>query len=77
MVSGPHGECIANVPRAVVEAHSIEPEHAIAQHQAVVNSVLGPLMKQKLVIRKDVLVNIFNKLFTSIVSFVLFETHVY
>ena len=71
MVSGPHGESIANVPRAVVEAHNTEPEHAIAQHPAVVNSVQGPLMKQKPVIHKDVLVKISNRLFASIVSFVL------
>jgi len=59
MVIGLHGDSTANVPRAVVEAHSTEPELAIILHpQAAANTVLAHLNKQTCAIPKGVLVNI-------------------
>ena len=58
MVIGLHGDCTANVPRAVAEVHSTEPELAIIQHPpAVANIVLDHLNKQTSAIPKGVLVN--------------------
>jgi len=56
MVIGLHGDSTADVPRAVVEVHSIEQELAITQHPPVVaNIVLDHLSKQTRAIPKGVL----------------------
>ena len=57
MVIGLHGASTADVPRPVVEVHSIEQELAITQHPPVVaNIVLDHLSKQTRAIPKGVLV---------------------
>ena len=57
MVIGLHGTSTADVPRPVVEVHSIEQELAITQHPPVVeNIVLDHPSKQTRAIPKGVLV---------------------
>ena len=57
MIIGLHGDSTADVPRPVVEVHSIEQELAITQHPPVVaNIVLDHLSKQTRAIPKGVLV---------------------
>jgi len=56
MVIGLHGDSTADVPRAVVEVHSIEREPAITHHlPAVANIVLDQLIRQTRAIPKGVL----------------------
>ena len=60
MAIGRHGDSTANVPRAVEEAHSTEPEVAITQHPlAEANIVLDHLNKQTRAIPKGVMVNVY------------------
>ena len=60
MATGLHGDSTADVPRAVVEVHSIEREPAITQHPPVVaDIVLGHLIRQTRAIPMGVLVNRF------------------
>jgi len=65
MVIGLHGDSTADVPRAVVEVHSIEREPAITHHlPAVANIVLDQLIRQTRAIPKGVLVNVFLHFFS-------------
>ena len=73
MVIGLHGDSTADVPRPVVEVHSIEQELAITQHPPVVaNIVLDHLSKQTRAIPKGVLViKLYLTLFVFIVRLFL------